>query len=300
MGLIAIIKRIKTEARDLLELCLIPGIATFLPWAMCFKIFKRIALWSFLYREATEKAYKLALEMGYAGAKSGWQAARRLTTLIDHADLYLALSRSDNWMKRHLDVEGTWPQRRGVVLLCTFHWGAGMWGLRHAASNGHNANALVAAVDGKHFQGRSVLHAYAKIRTRYVSRALRCPTIDVTKGLKNVLAAYREKSAVLAAIDVPADQAAANTEIEFLGFHANVPRALIRMAGDKQVPIIVYMTGFDLLTGRRTLRIWDLGIPTNTDQMIVRMYQYLDESIRKAPPLWHFWSEADRFFVRPR
>ena len=30
--------------------------------------------------------------------------------MVDHADFYLAIFRSDRWMRRHMDVEGHWPE----------------------------------------------------------------------------------------------------------------------------------------------------------------------------------------------
>ena len=36
-------QRLRTEARDLIELVLAPGLASVLPWPWCFAIFKRLA-----------------------------------------------------------------------------------------------------------------------------------------------------------------------------------------------------------------------------------------------------------------
>ena len=79
-------QRLRHEARDLLELVLLPGLAAVLPWRWCFGLFKWIARKPFLYREAVGRALAEARERGWAGDEGDWLARRRLVTLIDHAD----------------------------------------------------------------------------------------------------------------------------------------------------------------------------------------------------------------------
>jgi len=127
--------RLANEARDLLELVLLPGIAALLPWRLCFRLFRWLCGRDFLYRASCNEALAQARARGWVRGDAGeWLRTRRLVTLIDHADFYLARSRSDRWMARHLSVQGEWPSPAQPAILCTFHWGAGMWGLRHLSS----------------------------------------------------------------------------------------------------------------------------------------------------------------------
>ena len=48
--------RLRTELRDLLELVLLPGLAAVLPWPLCYRLFRRLARWDGLYREASHAA----------------------------------------------------------------------------------------------------------------------------------------------------------------------------------------------------------------------------------------------------
>jgi lauroyl/myristoyl acyltransferase len=199
-------------------------------------------------------------------------------------------------MQRHLDVQGEWPRPGEPGILCTFHWGAGMWGLRHAKAAGLAGHALVAPLDGAHFAGRSVLHAYARARTAEVSRALGCPTLDTSASLRPVLKALHRGEQVMAAIDVPPDQVSASEHLELLGAPARVPRGLLRIAVEQRVPVTVYVTGLNATSGRRFLTIHQLGVFAEVPELAKSVFSILDAAIRNDPPAWHFWSEAERFF----
>jgi lauroyl/myristoyl acyltransferase len=293
------IARIRIEARDLFELVLLPGLAALLPWRLAFRLLRWLARRIGPYAETTRTAMAKAGERGWLGDATHWSLVRRIVTLVDHADLYLAKTRSDAWMARHMDVQGHWPPAGQPGLICTFHWGAGMWGLRHAHASGLKAHALVAPLEGAHFAGRRVLLAYARARTAQVTRVLDCPTLDTSVSLRPVLQALRRGEQVVAAIDVPADQVSASHEIRLLGMRARVPRGLLRLAVDQHIPVTVYMTGLHVENGRRFLRIHQLGKRDDLEQLIDDVFALLDQAIREDPPAWHFWSEADRIFVRP-
>lgn len=238
-----------------------------------------------------------------AGASAGWVQdevqwlhARRLMILVDHADLYLARFRGDAWMKRHLRVQGQWLPADQAAVLCTFHWGAGMWGLRHAGAEGLKGHALVAPFDRSHFQGRWVLYRYAKARIDSVAAALNSDTLDVSRSLRPALRALRAHEQVLAAVDVPADQFAASEAITLLGMQARVPKALLRLAVEQRLPVVVYLTGVDLRSGERFLSIRQLGVHDTLEPLIRDVFLELDAAIRACPPAWHFWGESERFF----
>lgn len=296
-------QRLKTELRDLIELVLCPALGALGPLRLGHGLLKRLAHWPRLYPASVQRAVDGATGRGWwpesPQAQARWRWHRRLTTLLDHADLYLGLTRSDAWMKHCLDVEGTWPQAGQAAVLCTFHWGAGMWGLRHAHAQGLRPHALVAALQGEHFKGRSVLHAYARLRTAAVARALGRPTMDVSASLRPAIKALRQGEQILAAIDVPSDQVAASEAVTLAGLEARVPRGLLRLAVDQKVLVYVYITGFNPDTGRRFLRIKPMGVQSDVSTLVQQVFGELDQLIQASPPAWHFWSEADRFFTAP-
>lgn len=288
------------QARDLLELILVPGLAAILPWPWCFQFFKLLARFDWFYRQAVSASTQQARQRGWIidgiSAETQWKRSRRLVTMVDHADFYLARTRTKRWMRRHLVVEGHWPEQGRAAVLCTFHWGAGMWALRHAASEGMQAHMLVASLQGAHFGGRPIMHVYAKWRTAQIARELGRPTIDTAASLRPVLDALAKQNQIMAVVDVPADAMDGSIVVELLGEKASVPKGLLRLVVQKKLPLTLFITGIDLKNGERFLHLKTLDMATDLQVLSQEVFSWLDAYIREHPPAWHFWSEAPRFF----
>ena len=292
----AALLRIRHEWRDLVEVVLLPSLAAVLPWRLAFNLFRHFSRWEWLYREPQRRALDAARMRGWADQPGQWLRDRKLTTLIDHADHYLCRTRSNRWMDHHLQVDGQWPPASGAALALTFHWGGGMWAMRHAGRGGIRGHMLVAPLESEHFRGHSVLHRYIKSRMRTVAKTMHRPFIDVSQGMAPILAALDAQEHVHAVIDVPADQVNTSQPIEILGLQARVPTTLLRVAVERAIPVCVYVGGTNMETGRRFLRITQLGTPADLDQLVRQVFAELERAIREAPAAWHLWGEAQRFF----
>lgn len=290
--------RLRTEWRDFVELVLVPGLAAILPWRWCFAIFKRLSHISWLYRDACQKALHEAQARGQIPPEqqNRWLAVRRLVMLVDHADHYLALTRSDAFMHRHLRVEGQWPDPAQAAVCLSFHWGAGMWALRHASAHGMNIHALVAAMEGNPFAGRTVLHRYIKARTSSVEKALKNKPLEISGSLRPVIQALRRQEQVLALVDVPADNVESKIPVSLCGMPASTPKGLLRLAVDMKIPAVLYINGFDVQTGQRDLRIVQLPPHETPEALAHTLFGYLQECMDRENALWHFWGESERFF----
>ena len=133
----------------------------------------------------------------------------------------------------------------------------------------------------------------------YVAKALGCATLDVSNSLHPAVRALRNNEQVLAAIDVPSDQVAASVPVQIAGMAARVPKALLRLAVEQKVPVTVYLTGINMDTGQRTLRIVPLPVLEDLDALVEAVFIHLTEALHQDSVAWHFWSESERFFVAP-
>lgn len=291
--------RASREGRDLLELVLLPGLAAVLPWRWSFFLFKRMARWSWLYRETCERALHHARLHGVVDDAARWMFERRLVTLVDHADHYLARTRSNAWLRRNVDVHGEWAVQGKAALLVTFHWACGMWAQRHARASGLHPHMLVAALDGAGFEGRTVLRRYAQARLHTVALAEGRPVIFVPRAMPQLRSVLQKQEQVLVVIDVPPDQVKVRTSINLLDRPVQVPAALPRLAVSEGVAVTVYTLGLDLESGRRDLRLYPLGVWRDAEALTVKVFEHLATILRERPAAWHFWSEAERFFANP-
>lgn len=292
-----LLRRMADEARDLLELVLLPGIAAVLPWRLCFRIFKLLSRLDFLYASECHPALRHADALGWVhGDRRLWLRTRRLVTLVDHADFYLSQTRSDRWLARYVHVDGHWPEPEKPGVLCTFHWGAGMWALRHMGAGALRAHAIVAPQVAEAFPGRTVKLLYSRARVRSVAMALRTDPIEPSHSPRQILRTLHQGEQIVAAVDVPSDTVAAIESIQFLGARAHVPRGLLRVAARAGIPVTVYFTRLGTDNGDRFLTIRPLPSRDDPAELMAEVFGFLERAIEVDPAAWHLWSVAPRFF----
>lgn len=294
---VGIWRRVRQEARDALELLLLPGLAAVLPWPVAFRVFKVLARCGWLYRAPCRQALVSARAMGMAHDEQAWLAERRLITLVDHADHYLFRWRTDGWMRRFVDVSGQWQEAGRAGLLVTFHWGAGLWCLRHAAAQGLHPHMLVAATDGPPFEGRWFLRRYVKARMDTVRRASGRPVIYAQGGLPQVRDALAAREQVLVVLDVPPDQVGTTRTVSLLGRPVRVPRVLPSLAVRQNLRLTVVLMNVDLRTGRRVLDLETLEPGADEEALTRALFERLERVMLSRPASWHLWGEMQRFFA---
>lgn len=293
----SITKRPLNEARDGVELFLLPGLAAVLPWRLCFQLFKLLAHCPWLYRAACESAYDECLRLGWGGGeRARWMWERRLTTLVDHADMFISWTRPAGWATRAFRASGQWQQPGATGgLLFTFHWGAAFWSLAHARESGLSPQMVIAPVVPEHFSQLWVLHRYVKWRIAAVERTARRPTISARGSMASIRAALARHEQVVVVLDVPADQGHSTAPATLLGRPTHLPNALLQLAQQQALPVTVFSMDFDLRDGQRRVRL--VNLPVGGDEpMTSAVYSQLDHLIQERPALWHLWSQSRRFF----
>lgn len=291
--------RLRRESIDLLELVLLPGLAVVLPWALCYRVYRWVSRFECLYRERWVEALRQAQAVGQVCDARLWARHARITALVDHADLYLVMSRTDRWLRRHVRREGDWPAPGAPFVGYTFHWGCGFWALRDLAASGLRAHPLVASLPPPGAGGHTVRDAYYRLRNRYVASTLGTATIDVGRDLRRVLGALRDGDAVIAAIDVPPLGAAAE-RVPFLDGEIDVPRAMYRLAIDRDLPALVFACGIDFKTGRRCVEVIPLARHDTPAALAREVFSLLSERVAAVPEAWHFWGSFDHFLPGPK
>ena len=284
--------------REVLELMLLPGMALLLPWRLCFPFFRWLAGHDWVYRGETQAAVAAAAGQGLVREPCDWARAFRLMRLVDHADLYLSRFRGRRWMRRFVEVQsGAWPESGGPFLAITFHWGSGLWGLRHMRQSGRPAAVLVRDIPASLFAGHPVLARYADWRTRETAAAGGGGVIYATAmSLSRIRRRFREGGNVVALLDVPPEEGQKHLECEFLGRRAAFPRGLIHLAVSEKMPVVVYDVSLDRESGKRVLNIDGLGRIEDEEALLALLVARLEEMIRRDPPSWHHWPGVAAFF----
>jgi hypothetical protein len=269
--------------------------AIFLPWPLCFRLYRYLSRCSWLYSEQTAQSLTEAQNIISVEQPARWRAAYRLIQLVDHADLYLSFFRSDRWMKKYLNLTGSdWP-RNSPFLAITFHWGTGLWSLRHLRSQGMVTAFLSARFNKKTFANRLVAYYYSRLRTREVERIGLARVIYKGGSVPRLLEAFRLGKSVAALIDVPPGEATC-LPIQLFQRRAWWPSGLVRLAVSGNIPVVAFTVSLDHQTGRRHLDITGSLPAHDQHQLMESLVGCFSEAISRDPPAWHFWWLVQEFF----
>lgn len=290
---------VKQNFFDFFELFLLPGLAIFLPWSFCFRIFKVLAGFDFIYKMETQQALRKVVSFIQIEDTGAWASAYRLTKLVDHADLYLSIFRSDRWLKKHVAVTGCgWPMDNVPFLAITFHFGAGMWSLRHLNMTGRYISGLMKGFDRDEFSGRLVRYWYCRLRALAISMAgvkkLIFPDSGSYFRLRNV---FRPGSCLVALLDVPAGHQRNVLKTKLFGREVRFPRGLIRLAAREKIPVVAYSVALDRETGARRITIAESMTSDREEILGDYLVNEFKKIIYADTPSWHCWEYIDIFFA---
>ncbi|QBQ53526.1 hypothetical protein [Nitrosococcus wardiae] len=288
--------RLRQEFKDLVELVLLPGTAIFLPWPLCFRLYRYLSRYSWLYGEQTAQALAAAQSIIPVADPARWCAAYRLIQLVDHGDLYLSLFRSDRWMCKYLSFTGSdWPKNTPFLAI-TFHWGTGLWSLRHLRSQGITAAFLSVRLDKKIFAHRRVAYYYARLRLREVERVGSAQVIYKGGSVPRLLATLRQGKSVVALIDVPPSEGGNCLPVQLFQRQAWWPSGLVRLAVNEAIPAVAFTVSLNHATGQRYLHVTGPLPSQDQHQLVEALAGCFSEAISRDSPAWHFWWLVQGFF----
>lgn len=291
--------RLRRFLRDAGEWWILPGLAIFLPWSWCFRLYRGCCARPFLFREKVAAALAhlpVSPGAGQADARVAWAARHRLVLLVDRADAFLSRFRGDRWLDRHVCRCGDpWPDEPFIGI--TFHFGAGLWSLRDISRHGRRVSFVSIRFE-RFFRDACVSRYGARWRMREVVRAGRAPVIYTGGGKQAIRDALSSGVSVAGLIDVPATLAPQAIEQNFLGSSAWFPPGLLALARESGVPVVVYAMDIDYGSGRRSLRARQLAVKEVGEQL-ADVVGFLAGEIERNPPAWHGWPDLPAFRSRP-
>jgi len=276
-----------------------PALAALLPWPAGMRLLDRMASSGLrlrneeaAWRQATRHARThLPEAQGHSADEARWRRAWRLTQLVEHADLFLGLTRSSAWLRRHVDVTGAWPER-GPFLAVGNHWGAGLWALRHLRASGHRARFLLRGISESDLEQDRWLTRYMKLRVIATRRALGTALIYTGNASEEIARSWASGTSVIALFDVPPDRARTSISAALGRGRIKVPLGLMRLACERGIPVVSFAAGVDRATGRRTLTIGAAQTWNDADSLAASLARRLDALLTQDSAAWHMWPHA--------
>lgn len=286
---------LKETLRDALQLFAMPLLSACLPWRVGFGLLRAFAEAKWIFRQETAQALAGVRTVQPIEDPSAWQSHHRLIRLVDHADLYLSLSRGDRWLDEHIQVTGQWPEK-GPFLAAFLHWGAGMWALRHLRRSGRRAAFLSIRFDRAMFRGWPLRYAYARLRAWTTARAAGGGLI-FTGGARDAMRDHFAAGGnIVAAIDVPPVGDRDALPVKLFGRPAALTAGIFEVAAQLKVPIVLFTVALNPVDGTRRLDIHPPVVGHNALELAVLFAQRLESALQAASPAWHFWAHVQQFF----
>jgi len=222
------------------------------------------------------------------GDAQRWLTDFRFTQLIDHADLFWALTRRERFLLSRLDAP---PLAGGAPLVViSMHYGQGLWLLPWLRAAGVPARFLALRIDAAAFDSR-LQYLYARLRMRTVQRLAGAPVIYTGGARGEIAATLSRRGAVYGLVDVPA-ASPADANATLFGAPVFWPPGLLdaaRAAG-AAVLLLTARCGAD---GRR--HVVAQRPPVLDVAAIASTFGAL---IDEAPGAWHFWPYLRAFAAR--
>jgi hypothetical protein len=269
--------RLRRELRDFVELWGLPLAVALLPYAAGIALAARIARCLPVYDAAAQAG--LAQYRGVCGGDGqAWLAEYRFAQLIDHADLFWALTRSRRFLHSRMDapdMPGTGP-----LLVLSMHFGQGLWLLSWLRHHGAPARFLSIRFAADAFAS-TTHYLYARLRMAMVERLAGAPPIYTGGARREIVATLRRGGVVYGLIDVPTAGSAANATL--FGVPIHWPSGLSDCARGEAVDLLL-LTASCERNGRRRVEACRTAPPD-----VRAIAACFEQRIRARPGAWHFW-----------
>lgn len=221
----------------------------------------------------------------------------RLTRVIDFADPWLSLLRSDAWFRRHVKITAE-PRPPGQgALFVIFHFGGGWWMSRYFRLIGERISIIMF----RGFAGRSASDRLAQLfgmmRMKWIERICRSPLIVTNEGgvKQKMCEVWQRGDHIYIASDIPPVLVRGTVGVPFFGSTGYFPLRPFVLAAEQKVPVYMLVGSWDAETLQPTLNIFELRGATPHEQLATLVAKH-EALMRARPGAWHLWGEWPLFF----
>jgi hypothetical protein len=272
-------RRLAHELACLWEFWLLPLVVALLPYRAGIAFARWCALRLRLYEERARAGLAHYRTARPRGDPHRWLAEFRFAQLIDHADLFWALTRSERFLLSRLDA----APRPGAppLMVISMHFGQGLLLLPWLRACGTPARFLSVRFDASAFESR-LRYLYARLRMRVVEKLAGVPAIYTGGARGEIAATFAQSGAVYGLIDVPTP-AANPPNATLFGTPVFWPSGLVDAAHAAGVEMLL-VTAYCAPDGRRHVSAERTAAGEVAD--IARKF---GERIDAVPGAWHVW-----------
>ncbi|MBL8513926.1 MAG: hypothetical protein JNJ55_08030 [Betaproteobacteria bacterium] len=274
----------------------LPLISVLMPWPLAFRLLRWFARTSTCFDEFVDPALtNMRKAMGSQALPADeFKWRHRLLRLIDQTDAWLAATRSHRWFRRHVDVEGQWPETPFVAL--GFHYGAGTFIWKHFAHARATAHFLAQRADLEQPGPGGALPWNLRIRKALIERATGSPIIATGGSFERMRDILSRGEVMVVLVDTPAHGTRQSHEGRLFGKRFTLPTGVFELARRARVPLVPWSMHFDPRSGRRKLTIHPALNPgMDNARLTQESLSVLESLLTQDPAGWHLWPQFALF-----
>lgn len=277
--------RWRREFEILFGFWLLPLVVALLPYRRGLALARWLAARLPLYDAVTCRAWEQCAAVRPDDERR-WKAGFRLTQLIDHADLFWSLTRSDRWILARMALQRIEPSRARGLLVIGFHYGQGLWLLRWLRAVGVPSRFVSIRFTRADFE-TTAHYLYARLRMWAVARAEGAAPIYTGGGRRAIGDTLAGGGCVFGLVDVAmadARERAANATL----FDRPIvfPEGLLDSSQEVDPPVLILTARHD---DGELRRVDATSFPATRGLTMPRIARELEVRIEAAPSAWHVW-----------
>lgn len=286
--------RVATELRLFVELFVCPLVVALLPYRRGLRFAAWLARTLPIYDAAARASLGQFRRVRPDVDAAAWLAGYRLASLVDHADLYWAMTRSDGFLLSLLHgPEFHVPAGRPLVVV-SFHFGQGLFVLRWLRAQGRSPRFL-SVPSTRAMAGSLVEFLYGRLRIRAVERLSGAPPIFLGGARRAIEGAMEARETVYGLIDVPVRTPSEPAgEALLAGQRVRWPSSLLTLARSGGASVAVITAEIAPGGERRLDCRLERGVPDVGD-----LARELEARLQRSPSHWHFWYMLPAFAAPP-
>jgi lauroyl/myristoyl acyltransferase len=228
-------------------------------------------------------------------------AVRRYFEVIycDQIDRFIyVLGRPKSFIRR-LEIEGRENlnealRNEGGIFLSA-HFGGGFWILPFLRNLGIKAHFFSADIKRENYPYQTPLYLFDKLGKWVVGKASGERIFYKQDGRKSLFKALKEKEWLVVLFDVPPSLVKENMEVSFFGRRVWLPKGIISLASELNVPLLFFFSYLD--AGKRRRICFEKSIYVKSEEDCVeKCAKLIEQKIMDRPDHWHLWPSAGQFF----
>lgn len=287
-------ERLAHEWRDLWSYWLIPGLAVIFPWFICYRIFRFISRFDWIYQDEVNAMRSGLKKLKLEQDTQLWPRHFRLSWIIEQSDLFLLYFHRHSHLKKHFDCKKVqWPENTPFFTLF-YNFGFGFLVLEAMRQNNLKPSLVYKSMPETRPAGMTRMRfSYMKWRVQGMQKACEHQAIGTGGAYQAIQSAIDKKRSVVVVTDAPSTDTNKTIPVALFGQQGRWRAGILKLVQESGLPAVAFRVKINWKTGKRTLLLTP-ELPTESLEKLSQALQNeFHRGIDEHPELWLYWTAIE-------